>query len=160
MPIGYQLSCYNTGTIVSSSTLCPTGLIRRSCNVMDRIYYVRAYAYTFCACLLLSGCDVAQAVSYSKECLVSACGTGWKVSSNKTTCDANVCVCPNGTPASGEACTVDGANMCQSCDTGFKLREDKTACDGQLRPLVVAVGIDISWRRDHPNCYPSPCPKS
>ena len=45
---------------------------------------------------------------------------------------ANVCLCPNGVPASGEACTVDGGDMCESCNTGFQLSADNTACDGMF----------------------------
>ena len=80
---------------------------------------------------MCAACNIAQAVSYSSGCEVSACTTGWEVSDDQNQCDANVCLCPDGVPASGEACTVDGANMCQSCNTGFELSADNTACDGK-----------------------------
>ena len=91
------------------------------------------YAFRCCVKLrALSGCAVANAASYSSGCVVSACTTGWKVSDDYSECDPNVCSCPDGTPASGATCAVDGGNMCQSCGTGFKLSEDKTACYGNM----------------------------
>ena len=81
---------------------------------------------------MCAACDVAQALSYSSGCDVSACTTGWEVSSDQTGCDANVCLCPDGVPASGATCTVDGGDMCQSCNTGFELSADNTACDGMF----------------------------
>ncbi len=83
-----------------------------------------------------AACNVAQAESYSSGCAVSACTTGWKVSDDDSECDANVCVCPDGTPASGVTCAVDGGNMCQSCGTGFKLSDGNTACYGMWREVV------------------------
>ena len=87
---------------------------------------------------MCAACDVAQAISYSSGCQVSACTTGWKVSEDKSKCDANVCLCPNGVAPSNGTCTVDGANMCQSCSAGFKLSEDNTACVGMVQqPMVI-----------------------
>ena len=95
--------------------------------------------HAMCCCVnlrALSGCAVANAASYSSGCAVSACNTGWKVNADNSECDANVCVCPNGTPASGATCAVDGGNMCESCGTGFKLSGDNTACVGRWREVV------------------------
>ena len=82
-------------------------------------------------------CNVTHAISYSSECAVSACNTGWKVSDDQSKCQANVCLCPNGVAPSDGACTVDRATVCQSCGSGFELTDDEKACDGTLPELVV-----------------------
>ena len=87
---------------------------------------IHAYPLSFAAC------NIPRAESYSSGCALSVCTTGWKVSDDKSKCEANVCLCPNGDPPSGATCAVDGANMCESCATGFELSEDKTACDGRV----------------------------
>ena len=38
------------------------------------------------------------------------------------------CTCPNGTPATGAACTSDGAVICASCGTGHHLSADGSSC--------------------------------
>ena len=103
---------------------------------------------------MCTGCDVAQAMSYSSGCVVSACITGWKVSDDESKCDANVCSCPNGVAASDGACTVDGANMCESCSAGFTLGGNETACVGMLREVMVAKLVylrrHVEWdNNDH-----------
>ena len=36
-------------------------------------------------------------------------------------CVINVCKCGNGNPVKGVACSVNGANECESCSDGFHL---------------------------------------
>ena len=81
---------------------------------------------------MLSGCSIANAKSYSKACDVSSCNAGWKVSDDKSKCEANVCACPNGIGSSGAKCSTDGASTCESCDDGFKLASDSKSCTGVL----------------------------
>ena len=82
--------------------------------------------------LVCPACAVPHAAKYSSPCLVSTCNAGWKVSTDRSKCEANACSCANGVPPSGAACAVDGAKMCQSCVPGFKLNAGKTACDGMV----------------------------
>ena len=76
-------------------------------------------------------CDVENAKSYSKGCEVSSCSTGWKVSDDKSKCEANQCSCPDGAASTGVKCVSDGAKICASCDPGFKLKDSRT-CTGSF----------------------------
>ena len=84
-------------------------------------------------------CKVANAKSYSSGCSVSACKTGWKVSTDQSECVKNICSCTDGVEASGETCAQDGAKMCKKCNKGFKLRWDNTACEGRVRELIMVA---------------------
>ena len=70
---------------------------------------------------MCAACDVGNAKSYSKGCEVSSCSTGWKVSDDKSKCEANQCSCDNGVGTSAANCPEDGTAKCESCDAGFKL---------------------------------------
>merc|ERR1712159_373453 len=41
---------------------------------------------------------------------------------------ANVCICPNGTPKHGTACTSNGASKCVSCDPGYTINAQEPGC--------------------------------
>ena len=41
-------------------------------------------------------------------------------------CVANVCSCPNGTPATGNACTSHNAVKCSACTSGNQPNADGT----------------------------------
>ena len=79
---------------------------------------------------MLSACSIANAKTYSKDCEVSSCDGGWKVSVDKAKCEANQCLCPNGVGSSGAKCLIDGDPKCESCNAGFKLASDSKACSG------------------------------
>ena len=40
----------------------------------------------------------------------------------------NQCICANGTPKTGAACTGNGAAMCASCNSGFTINAQRTRC--------------------------------
>ncbi|CAD7925101.1 unnamed protein product [Amoebophrya sp. A120] len=52
---------------------------------------------------------------------------GFHLNAGTSKCDQNVCTCDTGgSPATGEACTTDGAHLCSSCEDGFHATaEDK-----------------------------------
>ena len=83
--------------------------------------------------VVVSACEVAQAASYSVQCLVATCNPGWHVSGDNAACVANTCSCNFGVASSGAKCATDGANMCDSCTAGYTLSQDDTACDGMER---------------------------
>ena len=68
----------------------------------------------------------------SKGCELSSCNTGWKVSNDKSKCEANECSYHHGVGASEANCSTDGASKCESCDAGFKLASDSKSCTGLL----------------------------
>ena len=81
---------------------------------------------------MCAACDVGNAKSYSKGCEVSSCNTGWKVSDDKSKCEANQCSCADGVGSSGAKCPTDGDSKCESCNAGFKLASDRKSCTGLL----------------------------
>ena len=86
---------------------------------------------------MLAACSIANAKTYSKGCEVSSCDGGWKVNGDKTKCEANQCLCPNGVGSSGAKCLIDGDPKCESCDAGFKLASDSKSCSGMLGRLYL-----------------------
>ena len=46
----------------------------------------------------------------------------------------NSCVCQNGTPQTGGACTTAGASICKTCNANYTINSDKTACVANSTP--------------------------
>ena len=85
-------------------------------------------------------CNVMKVISYRSACEVSRCEVGWSVSQDKTKCDANQCLCPNGTASSGANCTSHGATRCANCDTGFYIDDASGSCTGMCMKCGSANG--------------------
>lgn len=72
-----------------------------------------------------SSCNCENGTCGSDPNVCTQCITGFHLEG--TTCAQNTCICQDstgntvGTPATGAACTVDGANICVSCDQGYDL---------------------------------------
>ena len=91
---------------------------------------------------ICAACDVKNAKSYSKGCEVSICHVGWKVSADKSKCEANQCSCVNGVGASEAKCPSGGDSKCESCNPGFKLASEAKSCAGTLLRLRLLVRRD------------------
>ena len=99
-------------------------------------YIVRQFATAMTTIfLLLSACSISNAKTYSKGCEVSSCDAGWKVSGDRSKCEANRCLCTNGVGSSGAKCLIDGDPKCESCKAGFKLASDIKSCSGTCTTL-------------------------
>ena len=92
-----------------------------------------------------AACPVPNAKSYTLRCELLSCEVGWKVSANKTKCEANQCSCPNGVGAEEAKCPRDGDVKCESCDPGFKLASGAKACVGTLWRLRLLVLVKTHY---------------
>merc|ERR1719454_2134142 len=58
----------------------------------------------------------------SNEC--KSCNSGYSLSKVGGSCNANICTCRNGTPASPGGCSYNRGVKCVGCDDGYELRGD------------------------------------
>ena len=109
--------------------------------MLGRISLASAHVFSF-GCL--AGCAVRNVKSYSSGCDVKQCKTGWRVSRDKKKCAVKGCLCPNGKPPSGKACSRDGAKLCISCNPGFKLMKSQCVDCGTLHATRYSSGCKVS----------------
>merc|ERR1719261_838658 len=57
------------------------------------------------------------------------CDANFHDNGDGTACEANVCVCPNGTPKTGADCATHDDAQCASCNDHFADNGDGTACE-------------------------------
>ena len=72
------------------------------------------------------------------------CNTGYFRGPNGN-CVQNICVCPNGTPATGPDCTTNNATKCSKCNTGYNLNADNCVQNICVCPNGTPVsGVDCT----------------
>merc|ERR1712176_897391 len=142
---------YDEGCTVHDANLCV------SCDAGYRLSGTDCVAETTCTCAngqeaTLDDCPVSE-----ENCV--SCDAGYEL--NGQVCEevvvpvsANVCSCPDGPAAEGDACHTDGAVICTRCyHVGFKLLDDATACEPKVcrcdngYPLTDGACIDENYRR-------------
>ena len=69
----------------------------------------------------------------------------WCCAAVATTCGVaadNLCLCENGTVATGANCTTHGAKICQACDPGYEFKPGAVACtETQCNAFSFGAGV-------------------
>eukprot|EP01049_Picozoa_sp_SAG25_P003774 SAG25_NODE_224_length_11578_cov_10.606325_1_plen_1024_part_10 len=84
------------------------------------------------------------------------CFAGYTLGSRK--CMRNSCICINGTPKTGAACTKNGSSMCQSCRAGYVLSTiacTAKSCDALAVPANGAKGTCTTSLASGSSCAPT-----
>lgn len=116
-----QASTY--ATTLSSGSRCTVA----TCNTG----YRRATNGASCgACNVANASTYATTVTSGSRCTVANCDAGYRKATNGLSCTANVCMCGNGSPATGAACTTHSGSICKACNANYRRANDGTVWIG------------------------------